>query len=134
MSGVLSRVLKLTAALVVVLVSAHASQALVDQRPVSANDTYYELVVIEVVNCTYCGLFRRDVLPAYENSQRARAVPIRFVDLNAPDVDKLSLSGPIDSVPTVLVIKAGAEVGRIPGYVGPENFFHSINRLLPELN
>lgn len=130
----MTRIAKLAAALMFVLFSAHASQALIDPRAVSADDTGYELIVIEVDNCIYCGLFRRDVLPAYENSQRARAVPIRFIDLNAPDVEKLELTGPIDSVPTVLVVKAGAEVGRIPGYVGPENFFHSINRLLPELN
>jgi thioredoxin-related protein len=90
-----------------------------------------ELLVVEIDNCIYCGLFRRDVAPAYTSSPRARAVPMRFVDLNAPDVGRLSLAAPIDSVPTVLVVENGKEVGRIAGYVGPEIFFHSLSRLLP---
>ena len=58
---------------------------------------------------------------------------MRFVDINAPDVDRLQLSSPIDSVPTVLVVENGRERGRIAGYVGPEIFFHSLSRLLPGL-
>jgi thioredoxin-related protein len=128
------RALKLTALMLLVLFLTPPTQAVVDPETPLATATDYELVVVEVENCIYCGLFRRDVLPAYQGSKRGRAVPIRFIDINAPDVEKLQLSAPIDSVPTVLVLKSGTEVGRIPGYVGPENFFHSINRLLPELH
>ena len=92
--------------------------------------TEFELVVIEAPGCIYCQLFRRDVAPAYAASQRARSVPIRFTDINDLDTEELALTGPIDSVPTVLVLKGNSEVGRVPGYIGPENFFHSINRLL----
>ena len=89
----------------------------------------YELVVLEVEGCIYCAIFRRDVLPAYEQSSRARSVPIRFVDLNQSDIEQLSLAGPVDDVPTVVLLKDSREVGRIAGYVGPENFFHSVNHL-----
>ncbi|MEQ1577583.1 MAG: hypothetical protein ABL894_08020, partial [Hyphomicrobium sp.] len=75
-------------------------------------------------------LFRRDVWTSYETSQRARSVPMRFLDLNAEAFATLDLDGPIESVPTVLVLQRGKEIGRIPGYVGPEFFFHSIDRLL----
>lgn len=95
------------------------------------DDTRLELIVVEVDNCLYCGIFRRDVAPTYEESERGRAVPMRFVNINAPDVDKLQLSAPIDSVPTVLIVENGRERGRIAGYVGPEIFFHSLSRLLP---
>jgi hypothetical protein len=57
---------------------------------------------------------------------------MRFIDINAPDVDRLALTPPIDSAPTVLVVGNGRELGRIAGYVGPEIFFHSLNRLLPD--
>ncbi len=128
------RVFIVTAALVLAaLISAGRSEALLDPAHPSAVESDYELIVVEIDNCIYCGLFRRDVLPTYRNSQRARFVPLRFVDLNAPDVEKLSLTQPIDSVPTVLVVRHGQEVGRVAGYVGPENFFHAIERLLPEL-
>ncbi len=109
------------------------SRALLDLETSALPESRLELVVVEVENCIYCSIFRRDVAPAYSGSQRARSVPMRFIDINAPDVDSLRLEGPIDNVPTVLVIEGGREVGRITGYVGPENFFHSLSRLLPEL-
>lgn len=89
-----------------------------------------EILVVEAPGCIYCHLFRRDVWPIYETSQQAKTVPMRFADLNSETIAQLDLLGPIDSVPTVLVLINGKEVGRIPGYVGPENFFHSIDRLL----
>lgn len=89
-----------------------------------------ELVVVEAPGCLYCQLFRRDVAPAYVTSARAKTVPMRFVDLNALGNEGVLLASPIDSVPTVLLLKRSKEAGRIPGYTGPENFFHSVNYLI----
>lgn len=107
-------------------------RAVLDLETSALPEARFELLVVEIDNCIYCGLFRRDVAPTYTASVRARSVPMRFIDINAPDIDALSLTAPIDSVPTVLVVENGREVGRIAGYVGPEIFFHSLNRLLPE--
>lgn len=92
--------------------------------------TNVELVVLEADGCIYCGLFRRDVLPSYQVSERAKDMPIRFVDVNDVPAAKIELLTPVDIVPTFVVLKHNKEVGRIPGYVGPENFFHTINYLL----
>ncbi len=108
-------------------------RALVDLETAALPQGRLELLVVEIENCIYCGIFRRDVAVTYKASERGRSVPMRFIDLNAPDVNRLSLNGPIDSVPTVLVVEDGREVGRIAGYVGPEIFFHSLNRILPPL-
>jgi thioredoxin-related protein len=105
--------------------------AVADLQTSALPENRFELLVIEVDNCVYCGVFRRHVAPAYTASVRARNIPMRFVDLNAPVVDRLSLQAPIDSVPTVLIVEDGREVGRIAGYVGPQIFFHALNRLLP---
>jgi thioredoxin-related protein len=94
----------------------------------------FELVVIEAPGCVYCNIFHRDVVPAYERSPRSKSVPMRFVDLNEVGINALNLARPIDSVPTVLVVKDRREVGRIPGYVGPMNFFLTIDRMLDEAN
>ena len=104
--------------------------AALDLDPAIAEGSDMELLVVETDDCVYCVLFRRDVVPAYESSERAKSVPMRFVDINAVDHEGLALQGPIDSVPTVLLVKSKQEAGRIPGYVGPENFFHSVNYLL----
>lgn len=100
------------------------------QTELSATSDGLRLVVIEAPGCIYCGLFRRDVLPRYQTSARAKELPLSFLDINNEEADRLSLTAPIQIVPTVLLLKAHKEVGRIPGYVGPENFFHSVNHLL----
>jgi len=89
-----------------------------------------ELVVIESADCVYCDLFRRNIQFAYENSPRARDVPLRFLDLDALAARKLVLVEPISVVPTVLVLRDNEEIGRIPGYVAWEDFLRSINYLL----
>ena len=89
-----------------------------------------QLVVMEAEGCIYCTIFRRDVLPSYEDSERGKDMPVRFVDVNDVAKTGLELSSPIDILPTFVVVKDQREIGRIPGYVGPEDFFHAINYLL----
>ena len=90
----------------------------------------FELVVIEADGCIFCEIFRSDVLPAYETSEQGKQMPVQFVDINDMDTTHLEFKGAVDIVPTFIVVKERREVGRISGYVGPENFFHSINYLL----
>jgi hypothetical protein len=129
----MSRVLAVAAAAVLALLAplaaSYAARDLASlATPPPPSDL--QLVVIEVPGCIYCRIFRRDVLPGYEASPRAREVPLRFVDLNEPGADGLELSAPITIVPTVLLVEGTREVGRITGYTGPENFFHSVNYML----
>ncbi|MBL8883837.1 MAG: thioredoxin fold domain-containing protein [Hyphomicrobium sp.] len=99
------------------------------EAPIPANGNM-ELVVMEAPGCVYCTLFRRDVLPAYTASPRGKDLPIRFVDINDEAASAIGIDYPVDIVPTFVVLKNNKEVGRIPGYTGPEFFFHTINYLL----
>ncbi len=128
----MSRFVCVIAALIVMALSIAPVRALVDLETSALPDSRFEVLVVEIDNCIYCGLFRRDVAPTYTTSPRAKSAPMRFVDINAPDVDRLALQGPIDTIPTVLVVESGREVGRITGYVGPEIFFHSLSQILPD--
>lgn len=135
----MSRVLKKSLAVLVALVFVagglpQVGRAALDlqQAALASSDT--ELVVVEADNCIYCDLFHRDVAPVYARSERAKTVPMRFVDINAVETEGLTITAPIDSVPTVLVVEAKRETGRIPGYIGPESFFHSVNYLLGSLD
>lgn len=89
-----------------------------------------ELVVVEADGCIYCELFRRDVLPTYETSEQGKELPVRFVDINDIDADHLDFKADVEIVPTFVVVKSRHELGRISGYVGPEDFLHSIDDLL----
>ena len=88
-----------------------------------------ELIMFEVDGCTYCHVFRRDVLPAYRLSPRTAEVPIRFVDLNS-GVAGIKLDSPVDVVPTAILVRNNLEVGRIAGYAGPDSFFRLIRSML----
>lgn len=106
-----------------------ASRADLDTASVPSH-VAFELVVVEADGCIYCKLFRRDVLPAYEASRQGKEAPVRFLDVNDIETARLDLKTAVDVVPTFVIVKSQHEVGRISGYIGPENFFHSINYLI----
>lgn len=98
--------------------------------PPAVATTDYELVVMEAEGCIYCGLFRRDVLPAFSASEQGRQISVRFLDVNDIEQSNLHLTGDITIVPTFVVTHKGQEVGRIPGYIGPEYFYQAIRSLM----
>jgi thioredoxin-related protein len=90
----------------------------------------YELVVFQRDPCTYCDVFRRDVLPRYQDGQFATEAPIRFVDIDTGAQADLALSTPLTVLPTAVVLKNGIEIARIPGYTGPDQFFRLMRHIL----
>lgn len=89
-----------------------------------------EIIVMEVPGCKYCPLFREHILPAYSASPRAKEMPIRFVDVSAADTSKLKLISPIETVPTAVLMQNNKEIGRIEGYVGPQDFGRLVSAIL----
>ena len=92
-----------------------------------------ELLVFERADCTYCRVFRRDVLPQYRQAVREDAVPLRFVDIDKSDLGSLALKRRIDTLPTAVLMKNGSEVDRIVGYWGPDNFFKLLAHILARM-
>ena len=74
-----------------------------------------EIVVVEEPNCLYCALFRRDLFPAYVASPRSREVPMRFISVAELSASRLSLTQPVDVVPTILVLADGDRDRAHPG-------------------
>jgi thioredoxin-related protein len=103
-------------------------RAALDGAP--ARSPSLEVLVFEHVDCVYCQVFRRDVLPKYRHSVRTEVAPLRFVDIQASNAGSLALNSRIDTVPTVVVMRDGQEVGRIVGYWGPTNFFKMLAHIL----
>lgn len=102
------------------------------QTPASAHlpKNGAELLVFEAKGCTYCFIFRRDVVPNYMRSPRAKDVPMRFIDVHTTDPKQLQLRAPLSVLPTVVFMQNGQEVERITGYMGPEPFFYMVSRLI----
>ena len=116
-------------ATVVVLISAWATftRAALDLGPARLPTT--EVVVFEHADSVHCRIFRRDVLPKYQQSVRPE-VPLRFVDVAKTDTAGFGLKSRIGTVPTAVVMKDGREVDRIVGYWGPTNFFILLSHIL----
>ncbi len=89
-----------------------------------------EFLVLEVKDCHVCELVRTHILPQYERSATSRDTPMRFVDLNAIDEAKLGLTGPVTTVPTIVLMREGQEVARLTGYTGPQIFFQAVPEML----
>lgn len=93
-----------------------------------------ELVVFERTGCTYCRVFRRDVVPKYRVAVRGNAVPLRFVDIDAVDPATLALVSRIDTLPTAVLMRDGREVDRIVGYWAPDTFFKLLSHILARMH
>jgi thioredoxin-related protein len=117
-----------TVAVAALALAAPDAEAARDPQP--AVVTSMEIVVIEVGGCKYCPLLRQDVADGYARSPRAREVPIRFVDVTAQGADRLKLKAPIATVPTAVLLRNHVEIGRIEGYVSPEDFTRLLTDLL----
>ena len=106
---------------------ATASRDLMDER---LNAVRLEVLVFESESCIYCRIFRRDVLPQYLQSKRAKMAPIKFIDVKRVDPKKLGIVAPLTMLPTFVIMREGRERGRINGYLGPEPFFHMVSQIL----
>lgn len=93
--------------------------------------TGFELVAFEAPGCRYCPIFRRDVAPSYAASRAGKSAPLRFVDVNDEAASRFELTSPVTTVPTVVLIRDGVEIGRIAGYVGPANMHRILETMLP---
>lgn len=91
-----------------------------------------EFIVIEARGCPMCQLFRDEIAPLYRATARARRAPLRFVDVAHADLDAIGLAAPIEIVPTVVLMREGAEIDRLVGYTGPEIFMRAVSTMLGE--
>jgi len=87
-----------------------------------------QLIVFEAEGCVYCRVFRRDVLPEYEQLH-SDGLPIRFLDVNEIGSLESDLASPLTVVPTAVVMVDGREVGRITGYTGKAPFLQMVRAI-----
>ena len=82
-------------------------------------------LVFEHPDCSYCPVFRNNVVRRYQTSPQAAEAPLRFVDITTSDTGH-ALKTPITMVPTTVLMKDGREVDRIAGYWAADNFFKMV--------
>jgi thioredoxin-related protein len=114
------------AALLILTAGVAAGRAALD--PAGVRGPSVELLIYEHRDCVYCQLFRRDVLPRYQQALAA-GLPIRFVDIAEARKDRAGLRRKVDTLPTVVLMLGGREIDRIVGYWGADNFFKLLAHL-----
>ena len=126
----MSRLIRIGLAALALLPLAGLARATVGVETSAIPTSPFELIVVEAKGCVYCAIVRRDILPFYESTERGKQVPMRFVDINELEASQLETTGPIDTVPTIVLFKDHKEIGRMTGYLGPDAFFHTVDRLI----
>ncbi len=84
--------------------------------------------MIEQKICPYCKLFDQDV--NYSNTDTAKKVPLRRVQLYGPWPDDLKHISYDMLTPTFILVKDGQELGRLRGYPGKKDFWALMNKLM----
>lgn len=111
--------LPLRAALVMAL-------ALLAAAPARAAD----LVMVDREGCAYCLLWKKQIGPAYPNTDLGQYAPLIVVNIRDGAPEGVSFARPVIFTPTFILIENGVELDRIEGYAGDEFFWSLLERML----
>jgi thioredoxin-related protein len=95
--------------------------------PAKAADSLGQLVMITSSHCPWCEAFEDDVGKVYDRTEEALIYPLRRHNFYTAMPDDLVHLTPATMTPTFIVVRDGAEVGRIIGYPGAELFWWRIS-------
>ncbi len=86
----------------------------------SANDI--QLVLVEQPGCAYCAAWDDQIAPAYPKTDEGQFAPLVRADLHMGPPEGVTYARKVTFTPTFILVKNGAEIARMEGYVG-EDFF-----------
>lgn len=109
-----------TVALAVVLLCGPASQARADTM----------LLMFEEPGCMWCMRWNEEVGTEYPITPEGQAAPLLRLQLRDGAPDGVELVSRPRYTPTFVLVRDGAEVGRIEGYPGEDFFWGLLGRLL----
>lgn len=83
--------------------------------------------------CEWCENWKADVGIIYAKTRVGRRLPIRNVDIHQKRPADLSKIKPVIFTPTFVLVQDGAEIGRILGYTGEDQFWGLLDQLMKGL-
>lgn len=93
-----------------------------------------ELVMFEAKGCPYCARWNAEIGKAYAKTEEGARLPLRRVDLDEPRPEDLKDIGGIRFTPTFVAIEQGREIGRIVGYLGEDQFYGMLGKIIVRLD
>ena len=91
--------------------------------PASAAPAADQLVMFEQAGCPYCAAWNRDVGRVYAQTEEAKVLTLRRIDIHAARPADLRNVAGVRFTPTFVIMHCGREIGRITGYIGDEQFW-----------
>ncbi|WP_245894656.1 SoxS protein [Paracoccus indicus] len=88
------------------------------------------LMMVSESDCEFCREWRSQIAPGFARSGAGRRAPLFEVDLNGPYPDGLALAGRPRVTPSFILLDRGSELGRIEGYVGAQDFYPVLERMM----
>lgn len=88
-----------------------------------------ELVMFDQPGCPWCARWDREVAPIYPKTEFGQRAPLRRVDIRAARPDDLKDIVGVRYTPTFVLVEKGAEIGRIVGYLGEDQFWSLLQEL-----
>lgn len=88
------------------------------------------LLMFEQPGCIYCAKWNQEVAPEYPLTDEGKAAPLRRLQLRDPLPAGISLISHPVYTPTFVLVRDGAETGRIEGYPGEDFFWPLLAELI----
>jgi hypothetical protein len=88
------------------------------------------LLMLEQPGCIYCARWDAEIGDAYHKTVEGRAAPLRRVDITEGWPDDLSDVRRERLTPSFILLRDGAEVGRMVGYAGEDFWWPMLGELL----
>ena len=89
-----------------------------------------QLLMITSSSCPWCEAFEEEVGSIYGQTEEAAFLPLRRHDFFAVMPNDLEQITPATMTPTFVILRDGAEIGRIIGYPGAELFWWRLSEFL----
>lgn len=100
---------------------------------VASSATAAELVMFEKKGCPWCAAWMRDIGQHYGESDQAKLLPLRHVDIHEPRPADLVKFGEIRFTPTFVITACGEEMDRIIGYGGADVFWDRLDQAVAKV-
>ncbi len=88
------------------------------------------LLMAEEPGCPWCARWDSEVGAIYPKTPEGRAAPLKRFDLHRGPPPGVALASRVRFTPTFLLVRDGAELGRIEGYPGEAFFWGLLSAML----
>lgn len=105
----------------------HSTAALAHDWTAAGIGGGLRLVMVDDIGCVWCRKWDAEVAPIYQESPAGRVAPLERRPKRHGD---LAPYEPLTYTPTFVLVRDGAEIGRIVGYAGADFFWAEFEKLV----